>query len=177
MAPGQNGRHFADDIFKRIFLNVKICILIKISLKFFPRGPIDNDNSIGLDNSLVPNWRQAIIWTNADPIHWRMYAALVNIVYICWIKSCEKKRFAPCALTNHTIVQPIIGFKAMSTPHTKKINICFEFQVSTHQIGQPLWISKDHSTSKCKNGNAGNLLMGVPLTHFFFNFLIKYAAN
>ena len=21
-------------------------------------------------------WRQAIIWTNADPIHWRIYAAL-----------------------------------------------------------------------------------------------------
>ena len=21
-------------------------------------------------------WRQAIIWTNADPIHWRIYVAL-----------------------------------------------------------------------------------------------------
>ena len=21
-------------------------------------------------------WRQAIIWTNADPIHWRVYAAV-----------------------------------------------------------------------------------------------------
>ena len=26
--------------------------------------------------ALVPNRRQAIIWTNADPIHWRIYAAL-----------------------------------------------------------------------------------------------------
>ena len=32
--------------------------------------------SIGLDNGLVPNRRQAIIWTSADTIHWRMYAAL-----------------------------------------------------------------------------------------------------
>ena len=32
--------------------------------------------SIGLDNGLAPNRRQAIIWTNADPIHWRIYAAL-----------------------------------------------------------------------------------------------------
>ena len=29
-----------------------------------------------LDNDLVPNKRQAIIWTNAGPIHWRTYAAL-----------------------------------------------------------------------------------------------------
>ena len=29
-----------------------------------------------LDNDLVPNRRQAIIWTDADPIHWRIYAAL-----------------------------------------------------------------------------------------------------
>ena len=29
-----------------------------------------------LDNGLVPNRRQATIWTNADTIHWRIYAAL-----------------------------------------------------------------------------------------------------
>ena len=28
------------------------------------------------DNGLAPNRRQAIIWTNADPIDWRVYAAL-----------------------------------------------------------------------------------------------------
>ena len=32
--------------------------------------------NIGLDNGLAPKRRQAIIWTNADPIHWRIYAAL-----------------------------------------------------------------------------------------------------
>ena len=32
--PGQNGRHFADDIFRCIFVNGMFCILIKISLKF-----------------------------------------------------------------------------------------------------------------------------------------------
>ena len=31
---------------------------------------------IGLDNGLAPDRRQAIIWTNADPIHRRIYAAL-----------------------------------------------------------------------------------------------------
>ena len=40
--PGQNGRHFADDIFRSIFVNEKFCTLIKISLKFVPKGPIGN---------------------------------------------------------------------------------------------------------------------------------------
>ena len=31
--------------------------------------------SIGLDNGLALNRQQAIIWTNADTIHWRIYAA------------------------------------------------------------------------------------------------------
>ena len=33
-------------------------------------------NSIGLVNGLAPNMRQAIILTNADPIHGRIYAEL-----------------------------------------------------------------------------------------------------
>ena len=40
--PRQHGRHFADDTFKRIFLNENLWISIKISLKFVPKSPIDN---------------------------------------------------------------------------------------------------------------------------------------
>ena len=42
-SPGQNGRLFADDIFRRIFVNEKFCISIKISLKIVPKCPIDNN--------------------------------------------------------------------------------------------------------------------------------------
>ena len=42
LRPRQNGGHFADDIFKCIFLNETICISIQISLKFVPKGPINN---------------------------------------------------------------------------------------------------------------------------------------
>ena len=45
-SPGQNGRHFANDIFRCIFVNEKFCILIKISLKFVPSGPIGNDPAL-----------------------------------------------------------------------------------------------------------------------------------
>ena len=34
------------DIFKYIFINEKLRILIPISLKFVPRGPIDNDSAL-----------------------------------------------------------------------------------------------------------------------------------
>ena len=41
LRPRQNWRHFADDTFKRIFLNENNKISIKISLKFVPNGPIN----------------------------------------------------------------------------------------------------------------------------------------
>ena len=40
--PRRNGRHFADDTFKRIFLNENARISIKFSLKFVPNGQINN---------------------------------------------------------------------------------------------------------------------------------------
>ena len=43
ISPWQNGRHFAGDIFRHIFVNENFCVLIKKkSLKFVPKGPIDN---------------------------------------------------------------------------------------------------------------------------------------
>ena len=45
-SPGQNGRHFADDIFKCIFVNEKFFILIEISLKFVPKVLINNDPAL-----------------------------------------------------------------------------------------------------------------------------------
>ena len=41
--PGHIGCHFADDIFRCIFVNEKFCILIKNSLKFILKSPIDNN--------------------------------------------------------------------------------------------------------------------------------------
>ena len=61
LRPKQNGRHFANDIFKYIFLNENVKILIKISPSFVLNGPINN---IGPDIGLAPTRRQAIIWTN-----------------------------------------------------------------------------------------------------------------
>ena len=62
----QNGQHFADDIFKCIFLNENVSISIEISLMFVPKGPINNIPAF----VQIMAWRrpgdkrQAIIWTN-----------------------------------------------------------------------------------------------------------------
>ena len=42
LRPKQNGRHFPDDSSNCIFLNENAWISIEISLKFVPRGPINN---------------------------------------------------------------------------------------------------------------------------------------
>ena len=42
LRPRQNRRHFADDVLKCIFVNENVSIPIVISLKFVPKGPIDN---------------------------------------------------------------------------------------------------------------------------------------
>ena len=41
--PGQNCLHFTNDMFRWIFMNEKFCILIKIPLKFVPKGTIYNN--------------------------------------------------------------------------------------------------------------------------------------
>ena len=75
LRPRRNRRHFADDIFNRIFLNENAWIPIKISLKFVPKGPIND----------IPALVQIMAWhrPGAKPlsepmmvIYWRIYASL-----------------------------------------------------------------------------------------------------
>ena len=42
----QSGRPFADDVFRCIFFNEKFYILIKISVKIVPKGPIHNNPAL-----------------------------------------------------------------------------------------------------------------------------------
>ena len=50
--------------FSHVFTLIKIWISIDISLKFVPKGPLNNIPAIGSDNGLAPTRRQAIIWNN-----------------------------------------------------------------------------------------------------------------
>ena len=46
LRPRQTYSHFADDILKLFFLNENVWILIEISMKFVPKGPINNISSL-----------------------------------------------------------------------------------------------------------------------------------
>ena len=58
LRPKRNGQHFADDIFKRIFLNENVLISIKISLKFAPKSPINNIPAL----VQIMAWRRSGQW-------------------------------------------------------------------------------------------------------------------
>ena len=79
----QNGRHFADDIYKSIFVNEKVQFNFHWSLFLGVQLTINQHCS---DNGLVPNMRQAIIWTNDCLVYRRIYASPglieLNISYI-----------------------------------------------------------------------------------------------
>ena len=81
LRPRQNGRHFADDIFKCIFLNENIRILIKISLNFVPKDPINNILAL----VQIMAWRR----TGDKPLFEPMMVSLLT--HICatrpqWVK-------------------------------------------------------------------------------------------
>ena len=42
LRPRQDGRHFAEDTFNRIFVNENVRISIEFLLKFVPKGQINN---------------------------------------------------------------------------------------------------------------------------------------
>ena len=82
LRPRQNGRRFTDDTFKRIFLNENVRISIKISLKFVPKGPINN----------IPALVQIMAWHRSGdkPLSEPMMVSLLT--YICvtrpqWVNS------------------------------------------------------------------------------------------
>ena len=74
LRPRQDGRHFGRRHFQIQISQWKCYNIDKNSLNFVPKGPIDNKSSL-LGNSLAPNKRQAITWTNDDPVQWPIYSS------------------------------------------------------------------------------------------------------
>ena len=82
LRPRQNGRHFADDIFKRIFMNENVRILIKLSLKFIPKGPINNIQAL----VQIMAWR----WPGDKPLSEPMLVSLLTHICVTrpqWVKT------------------------------------------------------------------------------------------
>ena len=87
--PRQNGRYFPEDIFKLIFLNENVLILIKISLKFVPIGPINN----------IPALVQVMAWRRpgGKPLSEPMMVSLLTHICVTrpqWVKLVSEEKDA-----------------------------------------------------------------------------------
>ena len=91
LRPRQNGRLYADDTFKRIFLKENIRISIKISLKFVPKGPFNNIPALVLI--------MALHRTGNKPLSEPMMISLPMHIFVTrpqWVKSPELIFFLKC---------------------------------------------------------------------------------
>ena len=85
LRPRQNGRHFADDTFNRIFVNENVRISIKFSLKFVPKGPIHN----------IPALVQIMVWCRPGdkPLSEPMMVSLLTHICVTrpqWVNNQQK---------------------------------------------------------------------------------------
>ena len=81
LRPRQNGRRFVDDTFKCISLKENVRISIKISLKFLPQGPINNNPAL----VQIMAWRRS----GDKPLSEPMMVSLLTHICVArpqWVK-------------------------------------------------------------------------------------------
>ena len=95
LRPRQHGRHFADDTFKRIFLIENVWTSLKISLKYAPKGPINN----------IPALVQIMAWRRPGdkPLSEPMVIRLPTHICITrpqWVNNLSLFTALPATFTN-----------------------------------------------------------------------------
>ena len=115
LRPRQNGRHFPDDIFKWIFLNEIIWISIKISLKFVPRGRINN----------IPALVQIMAWRRQATSHylnqwWIVHWRIKCVTRSQWVKQRMLERGRE--VSNPLVLLSFrVYFLTQITPHVVRV--------------------------------------------------------
>ena len=96
LRPRQNGRRFADDVFKCIFLNENVWISLKLSLKFVPKVPINN----------IPTLVQILAWRRSRDKSLSEAMMVSLLTHICVTRSqWDNKGFCPLW---HLITIPLV---------------------------------------------------------------------
>ena len=100
LRPRQNRGHFADDIFKCIFLNENAWVPIKILLKLVPRGPINN----------IPALVQIMAWRRLGdkPLFEPMMVSLPTHICVTrpqWVNICINLKCIICYANHITIIR------------------------------------------------------------------------
>ena len=120
--PRQNGRHFANDIFKCIFLNENVWIPIKNSLTFVPKGPINN----------IPILVQIMAWRRSGDKPFSKSMSVSTLTHICvtrpqWVWTAGKYWKRNTVLISHVAANALVQ-KQLTIIH----NTDWIHSVSTH---------------------------------------------
>ena len=114
LRPRQNGCHFADGIFRCIFLNENVWILLKISLSFVPKGPINN----------IPTLVQVMAWRRPGdkPLNEPMMISLLTHICVTrpqWVNSlrlCDRYAWVKYTIIGSYYGLLLVGAKPLSQP-------------------------------------------------------------
>ena len=96
----KKGHHFADDTFKRILMNENIRISIKISLKFLPKGPINNIQAL----VQVMAWHRPGDKPLSEPMLVSLLTHIWCVVRPQWVKCHQFQTLAKMAMALHIIM-------------------------------------------------------------------------
>ena len=84
--PGQNGRHFEDDIFRCIFVNQRICVLIIILRKFvFLRVQLPEPMMTQFSDAYMRHWMRWVKWVRQN--------LKCSVRIFIWNKFVDKLRY------------------------------------------------------------------------------------
>ena len=128
LRPRQNGHHFADNIFKWIFLNENVWIPIKISLKLVPQGPINN----------IPALVEIMAWRRPGdkPLSGPMMVRLLTHICVTrpqWV-NCPIVQGGTDAEQFLMGIQHHVGISCPSPPQHMPVQHCFERHYSTKHL-------------------------------------------
>ena len=145
LRPRQNGRHFADDTFKCIFLNENVRIAIKISLKFVLKGPFNNNSAL----VKIMAWRRPGDKPLSKPMMVR------SLTHICVTRPQWVKHYViPChsGISNHAKVTCYTECRCVLLHHAiVKFSTMWQWHVIqclSDLFGTQLWNAISYHTYK-----------------------------
>ena len=115
LRPRRNEQRFADDIFKRIFFNENVWISIKISLKFVPKGPINN----------IPALVQIMAWRRSGdkPLSEAMMVSLPTHICVTrpqWVKCTIELNISHSSWTDYHTISGISKLRHLTWCHSEQ---------------------------------------------------------
>ena len=153
LRPRQGGCQFPDNIFKCIFFNQNIWVSVEISLKFAPKGPINN----------IPALVQILAWRRPGdkPLSEPMIVSLLTHICVTqpqWVKEIKNGCPVHCGDYRHLRVLPLVcpgmSLRLVRAKHIPAListmhiwaTILNTFNIITHW----LWIYLPHLDRHCQ---------------------------